>query len=235
MGSIGGRGIVLLPALIASVAMLVGCGGSDGDSSSAAHVNEGSGSVNGLPLDEREGTPPPPVKETEVRKVAEKAGCYVFIGLPDEGDKEVPPGSPSPRYRADIPTSGPHVEPPHQQADGAYMLTPEPIDFVASLDHGRVEIQYAPDLSEEIQLKLKGLYDTMYGGALLFPNDTMNFAIAATAWRSMLACTTWQDATTMDAIRAFAKDTWGKMGNEPVGDYPVEGPTPREPAKTSAS
>ena len=229
MGHRGGKGVFLLLALLATVALLAGCGGGD-DGSEAAHVNEDSGSTNGLPLDEREGTPPPPPKETDMVKAARKADCLLLPNLRDEGDEEVPPNSPSPRYEADIPSSGPHVAPPHQQADGAYLLPPEPIEFVASLDHGRMEIQYSPDLSEDVQLEIKGLYDTMYGGTLLFPNEDMGFAVAATTWTGMIGCSVWEGATTLDAIRAFGKETWGKRGSEPVDAFPVDGPTPREPA-----
>jgi hypothetical protein len=109
------------------------------------------------------------------------------------------------------------------------MLSPEPIEGVAALYHGRMEIQYAPDLSEEIQLQLKGLYDTMYGGTLLFPNETMEYAIAVTTWRGLLACAGWEEGTTLEAIRAFGKATWGKRGGGSVDEFPVDGPTPRNP------
>jgi hypothetical protein len=234
MGQGGGRGVTLFLALVAAIVALAGCGGSDGGGGDNAHVNEASGSTNDLPLDEREGTPPPQVKETNLTKAAEKANCLLLLNLNDEGDEQLAPNTPSPEYEADIPSSGPHVEPPHQQADGAYMLMPEPIDFVASLDYGRMEIQYSPDLGEEIQLAVKGLYDTMYGGTLIFPNEVMGFAVAATTWRGMLGCPTWEEGATLDAVRAFGKATWGKNGNEPVDTYPPSGPTPKDPAEPQA-
>jgi hypothetical protein len=90
-------------------------------------------------------------------------------------------------------------------------------------------IQYAPDLPEEIQLELKGLYDTMYGGTLFFPNNTMLYAVAATTWGNGLFCPGYEGSATLDAIRAFGKATWGKSGDEPVKKFPVEGPTPANP------
>jgi Protein of unknown function (DUF3105) len=227
-----GKGLALLLVMVVVVVVLAGCGG-DGDGGSA-HVNEDSGATNGVPLDEREGTPPPAAKGGDIEALADKAGCLYFSTLEDEGDREVAPGT-AVTYEASIPTSGPHVEPPHQQADGAYLLMPEPIDFVASLDHGRVAIQYSPGLAEFAQLQLKGLYDTMYGGTLLFPNEEMRFTVAATAWTSMLGCTIWQGNLTIEAVRAFAAAKWGKGGNEPVDDFPVSGPTPEEPAEPGAS
>jgi len=226
-----GRGIALLLVVAAALAMLAGCGG---DSGGSAHVSEESGSTNGLPLDEREGTPPPPSKGGDVEALAEKAECSYFSTLDDEGDEEVAPGT-AVQYEASVPTSGPHVEPPHQQADGAYLLMPEPIDFVASLDHGRVAIQYSPGLDEAAQLRLKGLYDTMYGGTLLFPNEEMRFTVAATAWATMIGCTTWQGNLTIEAVRAFAAAKWGQRGSASLNDFPVSGPTPKEPAEPSSS
>ena len=93
---------------------------------------------------------------------------------------------------------------------------PAEIDFVHSLEHGRLEIQYAPDLPENDQLALKGLYDTMYGATLLFPNDKMPYEVAATTWTNLLGCPNYKGAITLDAIRDFGKATWGKYGGEPV-------------------
>ncbi len=65
---------------------------------------------------------------------------------------------------------------------------PSEIFIVHSLEHGRMQIQYSPDLPEEDQLALKGLYDTMYGGTLLFPNENMDYEVAATTWTNLLGC-----------------------------------------------
>jgi hypothetical protein len=97
-----------------------------------------------------------------------------------------------------------------------------------------MEIQYAPDLSEEIQRELKGLYDTMYGATLMFPNTEMNYAVAATTWTNLLGCTGWKGQKTLDAIRDFGRQTWGKYGGEPVFAFKFTGPTPAEPAEPEA-
>ena len=111
-------------------------------------------------------------------------------------------GSPPPAYETPPPTSGAHVEPPYQQADGAYREEPAEIDYVHSLEHGRLEIQYAPDLPEADQLALKGLYDTMYGATLLFPNGKMPYAVAATTWTNLMGCPTYEGAATLGRGRA---------------------------------
>ena len=51
-----------------------------------------------------------------------------------------------------------------------------------------MEIQYSPELPEEDQLALKGVYETMYGGTLLFPNDNMDYEVAATTWTNLIGC-----------------------------------------------
>jgi hypothetical protein len=231
------RGAFLL-AVAAVLFALVGCGGSgsdEGGDSSSAHVNAASGSTNGVILDERNGTPPPPVKNPNLQKAAEGAGCYLIRNIKPEGDRELPPDAPAPEYKEDPPTSGSHVEAPHQQADGAYLVGPEPSAVVAALDHGRLAIQYAPDFRESAQLELKGIYDTMYGGTLFFPNETMEFAVAATTWTNLLACTGWEGQKTLDAVRDFGKATWGKHGSGTLKEFPVEGPTPANPEEPSAA
>jgi Protein of unknown function (DUF3105) len=224
---------------IAVLVFILATGGSDGDGggSGDAHINVNTemGSTNGVTPDEREGTPPPPAQQTNVKKAAEEAKCELRLNLEDEGNEHIPKGSSTPKYGTNPPTSGKHVEPPYQQADGAYREQPEPINFVHSLEHGRMEIQYAPDLSEKIQLELKGLYDTMYGATLLFPNDEMNYAVAATTWTNMLACGAYEGQKTLDAIRAFGRETWGKYGGEPVFAFKFTGPTPSEPDEPSGS
>jgi hypothetical protein len=92
-----------------------------------------------------------------------------------------------------------------------------------------MEIEYAPDLPEKDQLELKGLYDTMFGGTLLFPNTNMDYAVAATTWTNLLGCNKYRGAITLDAIRDFGKATWGRYGGEPVNGFGLKGPTPLEP------
>jgi uncharacterized protein DUF3105 len=220
-------------AIVLAAFAIAGCGGDD-DSSSAAHINEASGSTNEAIADEREGITPAPSKGESLKKAAEKAECFLRQDLKEEGNKSLPPGSPEPKYETDPPTSGDHVETPHQQADGAYLTMPRAMDYVAALDHGRVAIHYAPDLTQETQEELKGLYDTMYGGTLLFPDDEMNYAVAATAWTNVLGCPGYGKET-LEAVRAFARESWGKYGSEPVEAFDPSGPTPREPDEPDAS
>ncbi len=223
---------VLVAAIVVVVVVLASGGGGDsGSTEGDAHINleAAIGSTNGIEPDNRVGTAPPAVKVASLVAAAKKAGCALRLHLPDEGHEHIAPDSPTPDYKTNPPTSGPHVEPPFQQADGAYAETPAEIDFVHSLEHGRLEIQYSPSLAERDQLALIGVYDTMYGATLLFPNGRMPYAVAATTWTNLLGCPTYKGAITLDAIRDFGRATWGRYGGEPVRAFTFTGPTPAEP------
>jgi hypothetical protein len=225
-----GVGAALVLIIAAVVVVLASSGGGSGGGEAHINLNASFGSTNGVQPDERPGTPPPATKVTNIQTAAKQAGCKLELKLKDEGHEHIPPGSPTPNYETNPPTSGAHVEPPFQQADGAYREMPAEIDFVHSLEHGRMEIQYAPNLPEADQLQLKGLYNTMYGATLLFPNENMRYAVAATTWTNLIGCKTYKGSITLDAIRAFGKATWGKYGGEPVRAFVFTGPTPAEPS-----
>jgi hypothetical protein len=221
-------GVVGLAVVVGIVAAIASSGGGGGGGE--AHINQASGSTNGIKPDEREGTKPPAVADTKLKAAAEKAGCTLRLHLKDEGHTHIPPTAPTPDYKTNPPTSGNHVEAPYQQADGAYSEMPGEIFIVHSLEHGRMEIQYSPELPDEDQLALKGLYDTMYGGTLIFPNENMDYEVAATTWTNLIGCPKYKGDATLDAIRDFGKATWGQYGGEPATAFSLKGPTPAEPA-----
>ena len=84
-----------------------------------------------------------------------------------------------------------------------------------SLEHGRIDLQYSPDLSEDDQLALKGVFDESPEGMLLFPNPDMPYEVAATAWTKLLGCDSYEGDATLDAIRDF-RDTYRGRGPENV-------------------
>jgi hypothetical protein len=226
-----GYAVAAVVVLVAVVVVIVLASGGDSAAKGEAHINLNLsyGSTNGIQPDDRAGPPPPPVKVANLAAAAKQAGCDLRLKLKDEGHEHIPPSAPTPDYKTNPPTSGAHVEPPYQQADGAYAEMPAEIDFVHSLEHGRLEIQYAPDLPEEDQLALKGVYGTLYGASLLFPNEKMPYAVAATTWTNLIGCPTYKGAITLDAIRDFGKATWGKYGGEPAQAFVFTGPTPAAP------
>ncbi len=215
----GVAGALAVAVVIGIVVVIAGSGGDDtaqvgGEAiPAAAHIEVQSGFVHGFKPDGREGTPPPPLEQGDLETAADAAGCELMLDLPDEGSTHVTNESDIPDYGTNPPTSGNHN--PNQQADGAYSEMPDPWYFVHALEHGRIEIQYSPDLPEADQLELKGVFDEDPAGMLIFPNDEMPYEVAVTAWTQMMGCKTYDGAATLDAIRDF-RDTYRGQGPENV-------------------
>jgi len=211
---------VLAAAVVIGIVVVIASGGDGGNetesaaaSEELAHVDPTSGITGGVELDGREGTPPPPVKQARLEQAAKAAGCELQLNLRDEGSNHLAGNEDPPKYETSPPTSGDHD--PNPQADGAYVDTPELRNVVHSIEHGRVEIQYSPDLPERDQLALKGVFDEDFEGMLMFPNPEMPYEVAATAWTNMIGCKKYDGAATLDAIRAF-RDTFRGQGPEPI-------------------
>jgi len=218
---LGYSGAGILAAIVVAgivVAITSGGGGSSGSASGNcsdpnSHIDLSVGSQNGVPCDDRVGTPPPPVKVADLQTAAKDAGCTLTLNLPDYGHQHVPPGT-NVKYKGEPPTSGNHVDFPHQQADGAYAKEPAAIDFVHSMEHARVEFEYSPSLSQTDQLAIKGLFDQSPSGVLLFPNNQLTDDVAAAAWRNRMNCPTYQGSKTLDALAAFRQKFRGIAGRE---------------------
>jgi uncharacterized protein DUF3105 len=112
------------------------------------------------------------------------------------------------KYKTNPPTSGNHN--PNPSLDGVYDPgnTPAKENFVHTLEHGRVEIQYKPGTSAHRRQQLETLQAEPLHGlpgykTLLFQNNTnMPYAVAATSWGHLIGCNTFNDRV-FDAIRAF--------------------------------
>lgn len=210
---------LIVAAIVAGIVVAITGSGDEGDQidgddvPEAAHVQLASGSVNDFEFDGREGTTPPPVRQGNLEAAAEAAGCELRLELKDEGSTHFGLNDEPPKYGTNPPTSGDHIETPYMQADGAYAEQPDDKFVVHSLEHGRINIQYAPELSEDEQLEIKGIFDEAPFGVLLFPNNDMPYEVAATAWRQLIGCKKYEGATTLDAIRAF-RDTYIGQGPE---------------------
>src|SRR5215211_7456977 len=160
----GNNRLILTYAIVTTVVIAVGVlifvlvsGGGDEEGGDAhINVNQAMGNTNGVQPDDRAGIEPARTKVFDLDQAAKEAGCKVELKLEDEGNEHLPQNSPTPNYKTNPPTSGNHVEPPFQQADGAYREEPKALDVVHSLEHGRMEIQYSPDLPEKAQLELIG-------------------------------------------------------------------------------
>lgn len=200
-------------AVLVGVIVVIASSGGGGGSSGTAHIDATTGSTNGAAPDERSGTDPPSVSDASLKSAAATAGCDLRLDLRDEGSSHLKPGQPAPAYGTNPPTSGDHS--PTAQADGAYSDSPPTVNVLHSLEHGRVEIQYAPDLPASDQLALKGVVDQSPGGVLLFPNPKMPYQVAETAWTNLLGCKRYEGAKTLDALQDF-RDQFRGHGPEAV-------------------
>jgi hypothetical protein len=182
-----------------------------GDIPEAAHVQIDSGTVDGIPLWDEEGTPPPELQQGDLETAAKQANCDLQLDLEDEGNTHVQDDTVN--YKTNPPTSGNHN--PNPQADGAYTEMPDEVHTVHSLEHGRILIQYSPDLPEDVQLELKGVFDESPDGVLFFPNPDMPYEVAVTAWTKLMGCNRYEGAATLDAIRDF-RDIYLGQGPEQI-------------------
>jgi hypothetical protein len=207
---------LLTAAVVAGLVIVIisGAGGGDGgaEGSEEAFIDPQTGVFEGLEPDEREGPAPPAIELGDLQASAQAAGCDLQEELQDEGNGHLGPNQPAPRYRTNPPTSGDHD--PNPTADGAYLTTPEPRNVVHSLEHGRIEVQYSPDLPEEQQLALKGLVADDPNQMLLFPNPDMPYQVAASAWTAFVGCPQYSEGV-LDVIRNF-RDTYRGNGPEPI-------------------
>jgi hypothetical protein len=212
-------GLLGLAVLVGLVVVIAGSGGGGSGSGGTknacpqAHIVGGpslaGASTNGVPVDCRKGTKPPPVKYADLNKAAKVAHCDLQLNLPDEGNTHV---THEVHYGTNPPTSGDHN--PIPQADGAYSAYPDDEHTTHTLEHGRVEIQYSPKLSDQDQLALLGVFDDSPGGMMIYPNPHMPYEVAVTAWTQLVGCKKYSPAV-LDVIRDFRDQFRGK-GPEPI-------------------
>jgi hypothetical protein len=208
-------GVLVVVGLVLALADGDGDGGG-GTEASGENVNTDFGGrvPAGVRVDERVGTEPPAVEIGDLTAAAEAAGCELRLDLDDEGSTHLDPREDElPDYATNPPTSGDHY--PVPLADGAFLDKPSPGAYIHSLEHGRVIIQYSPDLPEEDQLALKGVFDAARPGVDLFPDPDMPDDVAVTAWTQLMTCDAFKGASTLDAIRAF-RDAYLGRGPEAI-------------------
>jgi hypothetical protein len=195
-------GIVAIAAVIAAV---VSSGGSDDKSSGASAY----------------GTASIPARKTTDFNAAVKASGCTFKTYPSEGRTHLPSDTAvNNNYKTNPPTSGDHR--PVWSEDGVYAPanTPDKENYVHSLEHGRIEWQYAPTAPKVVQDQLNALFNEPNKGTpgyheLLFQNNTnMPYEVAATAWTHLIGCKS-VNASTWDALRAF-RDRFTDKGPELV-------------------
>jgi hypothetical protein len=197
----GVLGLLVIAAIVVVVAG--GGGGHKGDNSNQVRQ----ASENGIAL------PDPQI--TNVDEAAKAAGCKLEHPK-DEGRGHENKTFTAADYKTNPPTSGTHF--PQWAQDGIYDPGNEPQlgELVHTLEHGRIDVQYAPGTPKADRDKLEALVAENGGyHMLLFQNTTkMPYKVAATAWDQILGCNEVNDKT-WDALRTF-RDRYIDKGPEKV-------------------
>lgn len=145
-----------------------------------------------------------PLQQTaDLREAAGAAGCEL-TNPPIAGSQHADRAFTAADYKTNPPTSGTHH--PTWAQDGIYDAdaTPNLGMLVHTLEHGRVNYQYRPDVPEKTVAQLEAIVAENEGyHTLLYENTTdMPFAVAATAWGRSLGCRELSDEA-IDALRVF--------------------------------
>ena len=144
-----------------------------------------------------------------LRSASAAAGC-TLTRFPSEGREHT---TGRVHYKTNPPTSGPHN--PVPAPDQVYTVAPPPENYVHSLEHGRIELQYRPDAPRAVRDALRRVYDEFTHHMLLFPNNTgMDFEVAATAWKHRIACARF-NSRVPEALRRF-RDAYRDRAPEQV-------------------
>jgi uncharacterized protein DUF3105 len=185
-------GGVAAVAVIAVIVVVVFVAGGSGSGDPASKVPKGSAAI-------------PAQQISDLKKAADAAGCTLKEKLPNEGNGHAEKDFKASDYKQNPPTSGNHF--PQWYPDGIYNPgdTPELGQLVHTLEHGRIDVQYAPNTPATTVAQLETFIKESEDGyhMLLFENTTkMPFAVAATAWDNQLGCKT-MNPKVFDALRAF--------------------------------
>lgn len=156
--------------------------------------------------------------DAAVKAAATAAGC-TYKAFPDEGRGHTAEPRTEANYKTNPPTSGDHSADPAQ--DGLYPTGNEPPigNWIHTLEHGRIILQYQPDADADAIAALTKVFeepvlgkDASYHMALMRNNSKMPFETAAVAWRHYVGC---KDASpkSLAALRTF-RDRFVDKGPE---------------------
>jgi hypothetical protein len=158
--------------------------------------------------------------EAAVKSAATAGGC-VYKSFPEEGRGHVTTARTPANYKTNPPTSGDHN--PDPAPDGLYPSGNEPqiANWVHTLEHGRILLQYQASSPPATVTALTKLFQEPVSGSgnsyhmVLMQNNTkMPFKTAAVAWRHYVGCTSASPAA-IAAMRAF-RDRFVDKGPELV-------------------
>jgi hypothetical protein len=185
-------GVILGVAVIAAIVIAVVASSGGSDDSKPKSSGKANPEVKAVPL--------PPRKTTDLFAAAKAAGCVVRT-FPNEGRQHITGKG---TYRTNPPTSGNHNPVPAEDGDYSGQQSPAPENYVHTLEHGRIEFQYAPGTPAKVIGQLRTLFAEQGSyHDLLFQNNTnMPYQVAATAWTHLIGCKQVNDKI-WDALRAF--------------------------------
>ena len=128
----------------------------------------------------------PPVQQTQLVHAVRAAACRLHRA--DPGQRLVPP--------ADGPAGRPAARP-------AFYDRPPPVEqLTAAIRRGVIVIYHRPDATRDRLAQLRALQAGVPAGTIVTPEPRMPYTVAAAAYRRLLTCPRFTDAT-IDAIRLF--------------------------------
>jgi hypothetical protein len=156
--------------------------------------------------------------DTAVKAAATAAGC-TYKAFPEEGRGHVTTTLTPKNFKTNPPTSGNHNPNPAQDGEYAAGSEPKIENWVHTLEHGRVILQYTPNAPAGTVTALQRLFrepvldsGNSYHMLLMQNNTNMPFETAAVAWRHYMGC---KDAgpASVKALRTF-RDRFVDKGPE---------------------
>jgi hypothetical protein len=189
-------GGVLGAAAVAAVVIAVAAGGGD-DKGGSNEPNGTSGDTAAIPA----------AKISDLNAAVKAAGCELKDHA-NEGRDHIADTETFTGYKTNPPTSGNHRQTPAE--DGVYDAgnSPDANNWVHSLEHGRIVLQYKPGTPARRISQLETLFNEKLRGVegyhqLLLQNNTkMPYAVAASAWTHLVGCREFTDGA-FDVLRDF--------------------------------
>lgn len=194
----GGIGLVVL-GVAAVVIALVAVGGGGGN---APKKPTSRPAVSGTAI--------PAQQTSDLAQAAANARCTLHSYHWTNADRNHVPDGTKVKYKSNPPSFGDHYQSPASDGDYVNQGTPPAGNTVHALEHGRIDIQYAPGLPKADVNQLEKFFQDDKAGKydagqylLLFKNQTkMPYQVAATAWGHDIVCPKF-DQGVFDAFRAF--------------------------------
>jgi hypothetical protein len=151
------------------------------------------------------------VDDAKLRSAATAAGC-TYRAFPEESRDHVVKKLTAADFKTNPATSGAHN--PNPAPDGVYPIGNEPAieNWVHTLEHGRILIQYRPGTDAAVVSQLQKLHEEDvkgsgdgYHSVLMQNNSKMPFQVAAVAWRHYMGCREFTPAS-IEAMRTFREE-----------------------------